>query len=1215
MLQKTNKEVLDYIDDKQVRIDPKYGITIIGDNSQEQILKADGTCTEDTLIGYLEELDDGTEKYGQLGENKENLESYIGSTSAKIWQDSYLSHRRAMGSGLTLKHIFVCSRKHWKNIKDSKKIQLLIDDALRSLIRKKYNNPIKSKKIPFSALVYPTQTSDEYRNKENLVGYDHNDPVHFAILKNSLKELLNIEQDTIDVIKFVERVYQEGDVELLIKLLKKYRKILLNAYTSYGKSLISTAVAIRTLEANGGGFIIVTTPRTDTLGDFETNATKFDFGTKKNVIVITQKDIKKWPATKIQKAVAQGYVVMLLVSVQGIRAKSKSNDIQWGKQEINKYKKFFDICDVWIRDEKWIEYGGVETRKLMKELEGRMMLIDLAATSSKIKDDYESEAVIDRSLFWAMKNRKLTQLPELGIDGIYYSGLKVIDKLLDVYDVEEGFDPRKLPVPNVSFTDFAHRSVLETLPDYFYRENALAKKLGISIIDDPDLPEISKRVGLIVLPEGSKDWPADMYMPKLSKLWNELYKEKYNELYISAYELEKLSKEYDTTNDCINDLLNKYQRIIILTHRKYTVGTSIDHIGHIILLDNIGSDDLFEQLIGRILRLVLEGKVNVKTLVKVKAMVPNLVLKSTLAKMVVEHSDKVDTPAQAKEYFDLLGFKAYDVSGKPQQYPGEEIMDELAKQRLVVSGSGLKPSEVQEYLSDPKIVSAWQTANLPRIKSNGSIDLSLTDDNKSKINKKKKQQSIGKNKNLTEETIRVLMNETFAMLKIISYCTNEQDVKSCLKSKIAQEYFGKDVVSFLLNEKTYLTMIQNRLDAIFKNKKLLKTDNPETYAEIMLRANGFTDKKSIAFMPFGIVDDDLKHFKNYADHPFIVVNPLNGSMPNSVRKNFPNAEIICVDTFGLFTTDLTDKGYTCYTNIGDIPKMKKRPVLLINAPYTSGTQDATNKYGAQIENAVTKLNPIAVLNIAPDNFLTGEGTNQKIRNQMIAKYGKPVYIKWLNQSQDWNKTIKIDTELTIWDENSEHKTTQIKSRFERNQYDIKLTDLIIPSETKEEYEYILSIQTTKKCRVKGFSTTGEKGPQIKLKTGDKFDVIQGEEFDSNNHLHRQVVGYLRSESLADVPPGPSIPGSYRELVSDYSPCSDANISKKFGDYMRSKHTRWLVNLRYNSRSLDSPALSLVPMINLKDLSDNFTDQDIYDLFGTPQTIIDKIEAYGSASPY
>ena len=134
---------------------------------------------------------------------------------------------------------------------------------------------------------------------------------------------------------------------------------------------------------------------------------------------------------------------------------------------------------------------------------------------------------------------------------------------------------------------------------------------------------------------------------------------------------------------------------------------------------------------------------------------------------------------------------------------------------------------------------------------------------------------------------------------------------------------------------------------------------------------------------------DILDFKKYKDYPFIIINPLNGSMCESVRKNFPKAEIICVDSFGIFSKDLTNRGYRCYNNIGDVPKMKKRPVLLINSPYTTGTQDATNVYVEHIENAVTKLNPIAILNIAPDNFLTGGKQNEKLRNNLIAKYGKP----------------------------------------------------------------------------------------------------------------------------------------------------------------------------------------------------------------------------------
>ena len=440
-----------------------------------------------------------------------------------------------------------------------------------------------------------------------------------------------------------------------------------------------------------------------------------------------------------------------------------------------------------------------------------------------------------------------------------------------------------------------------------------------------------------------------------------------------------------------------------------------------------------------------------------------------------------------------------------------------------------------------------------------------------------------------------------------------KNVIEILKTDTMKNYLGKDLAKFILTQPDYIAMMQDRLNVVYKNKTMLK--NPVAFAEVMLRANGFTDRMSIAFMPFGILDQDLTRLKKYKDHPFIVVNPLNGSMCESIKKVIRAKEIICIDTFRTFSNDLTKRGYQCYTNIGDIPKMKKRPVLLINSPYTTGTQDATNVYTAHIDNAINKLNPVAVLNIAPDNFLTGGATNEKMRNKMIAKYGKPTYIKWLHQVDDWNKTIRIDTALNIWDENSETSNTTINGRFSKTEFEVKLSDMIIPVEDKEEYEYISKIQTPNKCRVKGFKETGRSGKQIKIKTGDRFEVVDGNEYTSNNNMYRQVVGYLRSESCADVGPGPSVPGSYRELICDYSPTNNKDVSEKFGRYMRSGHTRWLVKLRYNSRSLDSPALSLVPMINLNDLLDNFTDQDLYNYFDTPQTIIDKITDYGEASPY
>ena len=440
------------------------------------------------------------------------------------------------------------------------------------------------------------------------------------------------------------------------------------------------------------------------------------------------------------------------------------------------------------------------------------------------------------------------------------------------------------------------------------------------------------------------------------------------------------------------------------------------------------------------------------------------------------------------------------------------------------------------------------------------------------------------------------------------------NVTDILKTDTIKQYLGKDLANFVLGQPEYLAMMQDRLDAVFKNKKMLK--DPVTLSETMLKSNGFTDRMSIAFMPLNLLDQDLTTLKKYKDRTFVVVNPLNGSMCESIKKVINPKEIVCVDMFKIFSKQLTKRGYKCYNNIKDIKNMTKRPVLLINAPYTTGTQDATNVYTSHIDNAITKLDPVAVLNIAPDNFLIGGQTNKKLRDKMVEKYGQPTYIKWLNQTSDWNKTISIDTALNVWDEGKNNNTTKIVSRNEKNKYEVELTDLIFPTENREEYEYICGIQTAKKCTVsKGFQKTGKLGKEVKLAVGNNFSIIDGDEYASNNDRYRQVVGYMRTQSLVDIAPGPSVKGGYKELVSDYSPTTDKDLSEKFGRYMRSGHTRWLVKLRYITRSCDSPALSLVPMIDLNLLPDNFTDQDLYTYFNTPQAVIDKIADYGEASPY
>ena len=82
----------------------------------------------------------------------------------------------------------------------------------------------------------------------------------------------------------------------------------------------------------------------------------------------------------------------------------------------------------------------------------------------------------------------------------------------------------------------------------------------------------------------------------------------------------------------------------------------------------------------------------------------------------------------------------------------------------------MKPSEVQDYLSDPNTVANWQNANLPKIKLNANGKIDITDDNGSKNAKGKKSKTSEKQNNFSEEQIRKIMNEVFGMVKVVSYC-------------------------------------------------------------------------------------------------------------------------------------------------------------------------------------------------------------------------------------------------------------------------------------------------------------------------------------------------------------------------------------------------------------------------------------------------------------
>lgn len=801
---------------RQVQVSPALESYMLGDKMK--ILMPDGTMTEDTEIIYLYQFEDGTFKLGQLNETKDDMISVLGRTGPDIWVESYRPDRRAVSGRLTLVAIIYVQRSHWLKIKSKNGHQLLLDDQIRSVIRKLNKSPFKKKRCPFSANVFDSHCQGRYLNKEHLVDFDLNDSSHMVWILKILLEILELDPNSDILTPMMEKDYQKGDTALITTKVKKYLKVLLAAFTSYGKTVISSNVAVRFLEEKSGGFCVVTTPRTDTLDDFEQKFHSMSFGTKKKVIVIHyQKNIKRWRPQEILKAIKNGHVVILLVSVQGVRYKD-SEEMLSVDTVINKWKKYFDIADFWIRDEKWTEYGGVETRKAIKQLETKMPVLDLAATTSKIRDEYEPEAIVDRSIFWAMKN-PLCQLPSLMIKGINWPASKILDSLCGISVQQDEFTTEKLILPNATKDGFVNQSVLETLPDLFYRDNPIAKKLNISIVDS-ELCDISKRCGLWVMPEGVGEWSTGTYLPLLADIYNKKFSST-GDYYIDSYEFEKNCRsESMTANEYMEYLLSQYSRVVLLTHGKFTVGTSIDRLGHIVLLCNISSGDLFEQLLGRLLRRVYnqEGK-NIKTNVLLTTLVPDLKLKSTLATLLVEHCEKSDDLPQAKEYFDLLGFRAYDIAGKPMEYSGQEIVNDLAVARALSAGSGLAPTQVSEYLEKSKTLEFWKGLNADefgfQIKG-GSVSITNENNGRNAKNNQKKPISKKNTEQLSIKHIQEIINETYGMVKLVSVLANTQSVKAVINNWIFQELVGKKYSKKLLLEPHIISLMQEKISKFYK---------------------------------------------------------------------------------------------------------------------------------------------------------------------------------------------------------------------------------------------------------------------------------------------------------------------------------------------------------------------------------------------------------------
>lgn len=359
------------------------------------------------------------------------------------------------------------------------------------------------------------------------------------------------------------------------------------------------------------------------------------------------------------------------------------------------------------------------------------------------------------------------------------------------------------------------------------------------------------------------------------------------------------------------------------------------------------------------------------------------------------------------------------------------------------------------------------------------------------------------------------------------------------------------------------------------------------------------------YTPRTIAEDIVSNVIHYkGKNPFVVVYNLEfvvGLLSQGVKSK----DITFVSD-NTRKSIIADKLGVKYVMSIDDFKSKKRPVILINPPYTNGEQDASEIYTEILERVVDKTNPVAVGGVSPENFING-GQKKKTLRYKILDLFKLKKLTFLDQKRDWSKAISIDTISFVFEE-SYKGITKVKGRFLGNSYDVDMSSLSIKElangETQEIHDWLMSIQTSKKVPLKTSKKTENNDNVIKIsKEGnDSYIVEQGSYFNSDNSHWRVAFGYMRANACAVVPPGLSIPSKYRYVV--FQTETDA---RKFRDFMLSEPIRFIMKITYTSRTLDAPQISYLPWIDLSSFS-SIDDNTLYSHWNTTKQSQDVINS-------
>ena len=869
-------------------------------------------------------------------------------------------------------------------------------------------------------------------NSEDLIGYK--DEQHNVILEKIIKELVGIDDyfNTNDPI--VYRHEQENDVDVLCKIVSGGAPALYWGHTGRGKTIIAVAAAAKLCPT--GGFVLVTTPIADTKKNFEKTIKNNSFGDRK--LKITFVDAAKLKTTSIEQLRERadaGELIILCITVQDMRYDDGIDDE--GLRE--KYEALSKIhIDLHIPDERHRQYDASETRKRFANITPHKT-IDLTATPYRL-DKYAVNAVINRGLLWGILHRDKTKLPEIFIEGFNTPFSNLNPQFAELFNEIDGWDPRKMVLRKNG--NFVYEKQLLDIPNACYINSISKSKNRLSIANDPELCSAAKQCGMWVLPAGDEGDSVTEYLPVLANLYNSHYSKK-GIYFIDSYKFKdtcpygNLRCEH-TSDEHMAEWINQYGRVIILTHRMFVEGSDFLQLGHIVLLDKLNDVILWEQLLGRLMRVFPE-----KPSVKLYVAAPNVNLKSTYgqwARVSAKHSNGQYTEQQA---LDSIPLTEYNETGL-HSVSADEIVKATTDHYIAQLTRGVSSQVIRNELDqlDPsELAHIMRGCKVGNYKMPRKFVGSLTDPNGAKIAITVNNPAAvprTKTEHNVNENATALIRAVTSHARGVAVVEHNYDIKSLLKSRMMQDSFNKSDLEAvqLIMDKFPSRSLQSRINEVlhqareaYDNINPADSDAMIKMVSALFANNSHNKKKAMVYIPEQFAREVCNKLKKYglkAPRRILVLNALNGVIPFILRNMYPTADIYCYEQFDSFKKFLKDSGFKILTE-KEFNTMKHMfDVIVGNPPYQTHTDNKSRAvWPAFVQKAFELATPDGyVALIHPSGWRNVRGKYSPIKDLYITKTLNYLSI---HNVQDGMKTFGASTRYDVCiaqntDSTSKHRT-------------------------------------------------------------------------------------------------------------------------------------------------------------------------------------------------